>query len=86
VDIALAVRMLEDAHKNLFRRCFLVTSDADYLPLVVGVRALGKEVFVLGYSRDFAKRNPKFEYIPDECIDIGEAFMRRWYEVKPASS
>jgi uncharacterized LabA/DUF88 family protein len=81
VDIALAVRMLEDAHKNLFGTCFLVTSDADYLPLVVAVRALGKQVFVLGYSRDFTKRNPRFEYVPDKCLDIGEDFMRRHYKL-----
>jgi uncharacterized LabA/DUF88 family protein len=84
VDISLAVRMLEDAQRDLFKTCVLVTSDADYLPLIEAVRRMGKNVAVLGYGEDIAKRNPKFEYVPDQWVDIGRNFMQEWYAVVPA--
>jgi uncharacterized LabA/DUF88 family protein len=72
LDIALAVRMLEDAHRNLYQRCFLVTSDADYLPLIKAVRQLGKQVYVLAYGEDITKWRSEFEYVPDAYVDLGE--------------
>jgi len=83
VDIALTVRMMEDAQRDLFRSCFLVTSDADYLPLIEAVRRMGKHVWVVGYKNDFTKQNPRFEYVPDRCFDIGDEFMRTHYYLAP---
>lgn len=78
VDVALAVRALEDAHRDLFTMCFLVTSDADYLPLIHALRRLGKIVIVLGYKTDFTKRNPEMEFVPDYCFDLERALRHRY--------
>jgi uncharacterized LabA/DUF88 family protein len=70
VDIALACRVMEDAQRDLFDDCFLFTSDADYLPLIEAVRRMGKNAWVLGYEKDFTKRNPGFNYVPDRYFDL----------------
>jgi uncharacterized LabA/DUF88 family protein len=82
VDIGLTVRLLEDAYQDNFDRCYLATSDVDYLPVIEAVRRRGKEVFVLGYRNGTGKHS-KFEYVPDRFVDIGE-HMKRLYE--PAKS
>jgi len=78
VDIALAVRAIDDAHRNLFHVCALFVSDIDYLPLIETLRSIGKAVYVFGYGEGIAKESP-FMYAPDRFIDIGEEFMRKHY-------
>ena len=56
VDIALAVRMLEDTFHQAFDVCHLYTSDVDFLPLIQAVRARGKQVYVHGYKSGLRKR------------------------------
>jgi uncharacterized LabA/DUF88 family protein len=75
VDIALCVRMLEDAYRNNFSTCFLLTSDMDFLPVIQAVRRIGKQVYVLGYRSGLSKQSP-FEYVPDHFFDIGMEFMK----------
>ena len=69
VDIALAVRMLEDAHRNVFDECALFTSDVDYIPVIEAVQRMGKRVFVFGYQNGIGK-NSAMEYVPVEFIDL----------------
>jgi uncharacterized LabA/DUF88 family protein len=82
VDIALSVRAMEDAQQGLFKHCYLATSDADYLPLIEALRRMGKGVFVLGFQKDFTKRNPKFDYLPDGCYDLEKALASQYYELR----
>jgi uncharacterized protein (TIGR00288 family) len=77
VDVALAVRMMEDAHRNAFERCLLCTSDTDFLPVIQAVKRMGKLVYVLGYADSIGDRSP-LQYDPDLFIDL-ESIMRRDY-------
>lgn len=81
VDIALTVRLLEDAHRDLFDQCVVFTSDADFLPAIEAVRRLGKRVYVAGYANGLG-RESRFEFIPDQFVDLTEV-MRRWYKYSP---
>ena len=57
VDIALAVRMLEDSVHS-FDVCHLYTSDIDFLPVIQAVRSRGKKVYVHGYKAGLGKQSP----------------------------
>src|SRR5262249_31618363 len=58
VDIALAVRMLEDAYHQSYEECHLYTSDLDFLPVIQAVRARGKKVCIHGYTSGLGSRSP----------------------------
>jgi uncharacterized LabA/DUF88 family protein len=77
VDIAMAIRILEDAYRNLFDRCLLFTSDIDYLPVIAAIQQLGKKVAVFGYRQGLGTRS-ELEYVPDYFIDLNE-HVRHWY-------
>jgi uncharacterized LabA/DUF88 family protein len=79
VDIGLAARMLEDAHRNNFNKCVLASSDIDFLPVIKTFRAMGKDVVVMAY-RDGIGRDSAFEYAPDDFIDLRE-LMKKHYTV-----
>jgi len=69
VDIALAVRALEDAHRNNFDKCLLFTSDVDFLPLIEAIRRMGKNVAVFGYRSGMSRHSP-LEVVPDKFYDL----------------
>jgi len=71
VDIALAVRMLEDAYHEAYDACHLYTSDVDFIPVIKAVRARGKRVCVHGYKNGLSKRS-ELLYVPDQFIDLEE--------------
>jgi len=71
VDIALAVRMLEDAYHQAFDVCHLYTSDVDFLPVIHAIRARGKQVCVHGYKNGLSQRSPLL-HVPDQFIDLEE--------------
>jgi uncharacterized LabA/DUF88 family protein len=71
VDIALAVRMLEDAYHQAFDVCHLYTSDVDFLPVIQAIRARGKQVYVHGYKNGLSERSPLL-HVPDLFIDLEE--------------
>lgn len=81
VDIALAVRVMEDATRDLFDTCLLAVSDADYMPLIKAVRRMGKEVHVFGFRADFTKRQPEFDYVPDACYDLERVLKEQFAAV-----
>ena len=81
VDISLAVRMLNDAHLQSFDDCHLYTSDADFVPAINAVRALGKQVYVHGYMNGLADRSDLL-YVPDQFIDL-EQMLRDQCELAP---
>jgi uncharacterized LabA/DUF88 family protein len=71
VDIALAVRMLEDAYLDNYQTAVLFTSDVDYLPVIKAVRRMGKVVLVRGYASGLGDRSPLL-YVPDSFSDLGK--------------
>jgi uncharacterized LabA/DUF88 family protein len=68
-DIALVTRMVADAGADLYDRCCLFTSDADYLPAIEAVRRMGKTVVVGGYASVLPARSP-YLYVPDKFVDL----------------
>lgn len=49
VDIQIAVNILKGAYKNLYDRCFLVSSDSDLVPAISEAQELGKTVVYVGF-------------------------------------
>ncbi|QEG27072.1 NYN domain protein [Gemmata obscuriglobus] len=78
-DIALAVRMIEDAVLDNYQIVGLFTSDADYLPVIKAVRRMGKYVVVYGFKENLG--NPELEYVPDEFVDLGSYWKRTCYKI-----
>ena len=76
VDISLAVRMLEDAQRNVFCECILFTSDVDYIPLIEAVQRMGKRVYVFGYRNGIGK-NSAMEFVPDAFVDLAPCMTKR---------
>ena len=83
-DIALAVRMLEDAANNNFATAYLFTSDADFLPLIKAVRRMGKYVVLFGFRNNLG--NQEMAYAADEFIDLSTSFTTLHYSVMPPVS
>jgi hypothetical protein len=73
VDIALSVRMLEDAQRHVFSACALFTSDVDFLPVIEAVQRMGKTVRVYGYRSGIGRNSP-LEYVPEHFVDLGVDF------------
>ena len=69
IDIALGVRVLEDAQRNTFDECCLFTSDVDYIPVIEAVQRMGKSVAVYGYRNGLGK-NSSMTYVPDVFYDL----------------
>ena len=84
VDIALTVRMIEDAYRDNYQTCHLYTSDADYLPVIEAVRRMGKQVYVFGY-KDSLGKNPRLLHVPDRFVDLGEV-MQRYERLPPLTA
>jgi uncharacterized LabA/DUF88 family protein len=81
VDVALAVRMLEDAYHGNYDTCLLATSDADVLPVIDVVRRMGRKVEVIGFKEGMARDSP-FLYVPDQFVNIGieSSYMKQRYK------
>jgi uncharacterized LabA/DUF88 family protein len=77
VDIALSVRLLEDAQHGNFDFCYLFTSDVDFLPAIEAVRRMGKRVCVAGFRQGLGNRSA-LEYAPDLFIDLGQYMSDRY--------
>jgi len=86
VDIAIAVRMLEDAQRNVFQVCGLYTSDVDYIPVIEVVKRMGKAVYVFGYRSGLGRNSP-LEYVPDRFVDLEATLVskKEWLE-KPSGA
>jgi hypothetical protein len=82
-DIEIATRMVADAAADLYDYCFLFTSDADFMPAIKAVRAMGKIVWVFGYASVLPKRSP-YLYVPDRFVDLGVKLQSEWQSRKRA--
>lgn len=51
IDVRVATDMLWQAHNNVYDTAVLVSGDADYVPAVEAVKAIGKHVEVAFVSR-----------------------------------
>lgn len=69
VDIALAVRMIEDAYLNVYDECALFSSDIDYLPVIQSVQRMGKLVHVFSFRNGIGNNSP-LEYVPHKFYDL----------------
>lgn len=69
VDVALAVRVLEDAYHEVYEACYLFTSDLDFIPVIQAVKRLGKQVVVCGYQHAIGRRS-ELEFVPDGFADL----------------
>jgi hypothetical protein len=78
VDIGLTVRLLEDGYRHIYDVCYLLTSDADYIPVIKAIRQLGRQVVVFGF-KDGQGAQSELEYVPDQFVDLGQ-YMEREYE------
>ena len=78
VDIALAVRMLEDAQREAFDVCHLYTSDIDFLPLITAVRGKGMRVYVHGY-KDGLTNESEFLHECDKFFELAEMLRNECY-------
>jgi uncharacterized LabA/DUF88 family protein len=79
-DIALTTRMVEDAALNLYDRCFLFTSDADFVPAIEAVRRMGKSVWVFGFKSCLGDRSP-YLHVPDEFVDLSRQLATVYKEL-----
>jgi uncharacterized LabA/DUF88 family protein len=84
VDIALSVRVLEDAYHNIYDSCYLFTSDIDFLPVIRVLQRIGKKVIVFGYMDGIGARS-ELEYVPDAFVDLS-AHMRSHYQYEIPST
>ena len=69
VDALLVARLLDDAYRNNFDACVLLTSDADFIPAIEIVQRLGKPVLVFGYGHALGKRS-RLLHVPDIFLDL----------------
>ncbi len=81
VDIALAVRMLEDAQREAFDVCHLYTSDIDFLPLITAVRGKGMRVYVHGYKEGLATES-EFFHECDKFFELAEMLRDECHRVR----
>lgn len=83
VDIALAVRMLEDSYNHAFDACHLYTSDVDFVPVIHAVRSRGKPVLVYGYTKGLSQQHSDLLTVPDLFTDL-EDVLRTNCELTPS--
>ncbi len=69
VDIALATRMIVDSYNNIFDKCYLYTSDVDFVPVIEAVMARGKHVIVYGYCNGISNQS-QLLHVPDRFVDL----------------
>lgn len=77
-DIALATRMVADAAADLYDWCLLFTSDADFIPAIEAIRAMGKVVYVFGFKRALGKKSG-YLHVPDNFIDLERSLKTVWH-------
>jgi len=83
LDIALAVRMLEDSRLH-FDTCHLYTSDVDFLPAIEVMRTNSKQVVVHGYREGMGQLSPLFHEC-DMVVDLEEV-LRKECEYVPSTN
>ncbi len=54
IDLAIAIDMLDMAHRNCFDTAVLITGDGDFTPLIETVKMCGKQVEVAYFSKGFS--------------------------------
>jgi uncharacterized LabA/DUF88 family protein len=76
VDIALTVRMMEDAQQNCFTTAHLFTTDSDFLPLIRAVKSRGKTVIVHGFEDEV--KTATTSNTPEDFVDLGWYFRHAY--------
>ena len=72
VDIALAVRMLEDAQRNVFSECRVIHKRCGLPSRHQGCAAYGEACARSGYRSGLGKHSP-LEYVPHTFIDLEQS-------------
>ncbi len=68
VDVQLSVDMVSDAYENKMDTAILVAGDADYLPAVRKLLALGKQIKAAAFGRPSGELRSLIEILPLESI------------------
>jgi len=69
VDLALAVRILEDSYHGVYDVCYLFSSDLDFVPVIEAAKRLGKQVCICGYRHALGAHSD-LEFVPDAFVDL----------------
>lgn len=72
VDVALAVRMVEDAYLDHYDEAILFSSDVDFLPAIYAVRRRGKRVVVAAYEDGLSEHYSPLRTVPDDFWNLSE--------------
>ena len=80
VDALLVARLLDDAYRDNFDACVLLTSDADFVPAIEIVQLLGKPVLVFGFGSGLGARS-RLLYVPDVFLDLDQHVQTSYLRV-----
>jgi uncharacterized LabA/DUF88 family protein len=72
IDIQLTVDILVNAYQNNLDTVYLLSGDADFVPVLEEVRRLGKRIYVAAFSSGL---NPRIRAVADEFHDLDGCFF-----------
>jgi uncharacterized LabA/DUF88 family protein len=72
IDIQLTVDVLVNAYQNNLDTVYLLSGDADFVPVLEEVRRLGKRTYVAAFSSGL---NPRIKAVADEFHDLDRCFF-----------
>ncbi|HEX6904474.1 MAG TPA: NYN domain-containing protein [Thermoanaerobaculia bacterium] len=81
IDVRVATDMLWQAHNNVYDTAILVSGDADYVPAVEAVKAIGKHVEVAFVNQG---RSMALQQAADRFVPLDETALRDCWVVREA--
>lgn len=78
VDMALTVRAIAEAAKGNYDIALLIAGDEDYVPLVNGIKELGKSVYLSFFDEPRGGLSPELRRASDAFFPLGDYFRSRW--------
>ena len=72
IDIQLTVDILVNAYQNNLDTVYLLSGDADFVPVLEEVRRLGKRIYIAAFSSGL---NPRIRAVADEFHDLDACFF-----------
>ncbi len=73
VDVKLSVDLLTNCYNNNLDTVYLITGDADYLPVIKAARHLGKQVFLAFFETE--SLSPKLLQYVDDFIPLNAVYF-----------
>lgn len=78
VDIALAAKALVEAAKDTYDVAVLIAGDEDYVPLVQGIKELGKAVYLTFFNEPEGGLSAELRRASDAFFPLGNFFRKQW--------